>query len=113
MSAACCSSATASSTSSIGIRAAGTSRSGATDWISDTSHSFSARAASRMSCGSSISADHSPIDWYITSAQMPSLVEVVPARLRTSRDPGGRCDISAIVSPVAPLRRHDLRAACG
>jgi hypothetical protein len=42
------------------------------------------------------------MDWYITSAQMPSPSRSA-RRLRTSRAPGGRCDISAIVSPVAPF----------
>src|SRR3989440_6028279 len=100
--AACWSSATASSTWSIGISAAGTSRSGAMAWISETSHSFSAWAASRMSCGSSMSDDQRPIDWYITSPQMPSSSRSFRRR-RASRDPGGRWDISAIVSPVAPF----------
>ena len=99
-------------TSSIGMSAAGTRRSGATDWISATSHSFSARAASRMSCGSSMSEDHSPMDWYITSPQMPSSSRSA-RRFRTSRDPGGRCDISAIVSPVAPFAVMTLGSVAG
>jgi len=40
-----------------------------------------------------------PIDWYITSPQMPSSSRSFNRSL-TSRAPGGRCDISAIVSPV-------------
>ena len=109
--AACWISAIASSTSTIGISAAGTRRSGATDRISDTIHSFSARAASAMSARSSMSEHHMPIDWYITSPQTPSWSRSA-MRSFTSRDPGGRCDISTMVSPVslfAVITRGTLR----
>ena len=102
ISAACTTSSTASSTSSSGISAAHTSRSGAAPWISETSHSFSALAASRINLRSSMREHHNPIEPYITSPHTPSWSRSCN-RSCTSREPGGRCDISAMVSPVAPF----------
>ena len=46
---------------------------------------------------------HRPIDWYIDLAPDALLVEVLQAQLEVARARAAACDISAIVSPVAPL----------